>query len=263
MPRSGRQAHDQRGHSTMIRATRILMGMPVTVEIVDEAPPGLIDDVFTYFEAVDARFSLFKPDSEISALNQGRLTVSDLSTDMLKVLAIAARTKHETHGYFEIRRPDGRLDPSGIVKGWAICNAAKLIEAAGVLNFFVDAGGDIQSRGMNAQGDDWTIGIRNPFNEQEIIKAVVPRGRGIATSGTYVRGPHIYDPHRPTLQITDIVSLTVIGSDVLEADRFATAAFAMGKAGLYFIEELPCLEGYVVDSKGIATQTSGFRAFVS
>ena len=91
----------------------------------------------------------------------------------------------------------------------------------------------------------------------------MPRGRGIATSGTYVRGRHIYDPHRPALQITDIVSLTVIGSDVLEADRFATAAFAMGKAGLYFIEELPCLEGYVVDSNGIATQTSGFRAFVS
>ena len=98
-------------------------------------------------------------------------------------------------------------------------------------------------------GEDWTIGIRNPFNEREIIKAVTPKGRGIATSGTYVRGQHIYDPHRPGRPIEDIVSLTVIGPDVLEADRFATAAFAMGKAGIHFIEEMPGLEGYVVDAR--------------
>ena len=62
--------------------------------------------------------------------------------------------------------------------------------------------------------------------------------------------------------IGDIVSLTVIGPDVLEADRFSTAAFAMGKSGIHFIEDLPGFEGYVVDGAGIATQTSGFKAFV-
>ena len=50
--------------------------------------------------------------------------------------------------------------------------------------------------------------------------------------------------------IADIVSLTVIGPDVLEADRFATAAFAMGKDGIYFIEQTLGLEGYVVDING-------------
>jgi thiamine biosynthesis lipoprotein len=179
------------------------------------------------------------------------------------VLAIAAQTRSETRGYFEIRRPDGRLDLSGIVKGWAIRNTARFIKAAGVQNFFVDAGGDIQAVGQNAEGEDWKIGIRNPFNEQEIIKVVAPRGRGVATSGTYARGQHIYDPHRPLRPITDIVSLTVIGPDVLEADRFATAAFAMGAAGIHFIEARSRLEGYVVDMNGIAMQTSGFRAFVT
>ena len=91
---------------------------------------------------------------------------------------------------------------------------------------------------------------------------MAPKGRGIATSGSYVRGQHIYDPHAPERQIEDIVSLTVIGPDVLEADRFSTAAFAMGKAGIHFIEELPGFEGYMVDAAGIATQTSGFKAFV-
>ena len=84
----------------------------------------------------------------------------------------------------------------------------------------------------------------------------------MATSGTYVRGQHIYNPHEPTKLIQDIVSLSVIGPDILEADRFATAAFAMGEQGIYFIENLPGFEGYMVNAQGIATQTTGFGAFV-
>ena len=246
----------------MMRDTRLLMGMPITVEIVDRAPAHLIEGVFDYFAAVDARFSIFKPESEISALNQGRIAASDVSPEMQEVLALAERTKRETDGYFEIRRADGLLDPCGIVKGWAIRNAAHLLRDAGVQDFFVDAGGDIQTGGKNPDGEDWSVGIRNPFNEREIIKAVTPKGRGIATSGTYVRGQHIYNPREPRRLIEDIVSLTVIGPDVLEADRFSTAAFAMGKSGIHFIEDLPGFEGYMVDSAGIATQTSGFTAFV-
>jgi FAD:protein FMN transferase len=146
------------------------------------------------------------------------------------------------------------------VKGWAIRNAAAIVAQSGAHDFYVEAGGDIQSLGLNADGKPWSVGIRNPFNAAEIIKIVYPRGRGIATSGTYVRGQHIYDPHHRERPIEDIVSLTVLGPDVLEADRFATAAFAMGRAGIHFIEETPGLEGYLVDCNRRATLTSGFEA---
>lgn len=238
------------------------MGMPITVDIVSATARCQIDAVFAYFAAVDRRFSMFKPDSEITALNQGRLAAGAVSDEMREVLLLAERTRRETDGYFQLRRPGGGLDPSGIVKGWAIRNAARMIEAAGGRHFLVDAGGDIQSRGMSANGEDWRIGIRNPFNERESIKVVRPRGRGVATSGSYARGQHIYDPHRPDRPITDIVSLTVIGADVLEADRFATAAFAMGRDGIGFIEDQPGLEGYLIEADGIATQTSRFKDYV-
>lgn len=177
---------------------------------------------------------------------------------MMEVLALAERTRSETGGFFDIHKADGSLDPSGIVKGWAIRNAAEIVRQAGVRDFFIEAGGDIQSLGKNASGLDWSVGIRNPFKTDEIIKVVYPRGRGVATSGTYARGQHIYNPHEPSDAITDIVSLTVVGSDVLEADRFATAAFAMGRDGILFIEQTPGLEGYVVDINGRATLTGGF-----
>jgi thiamine biosynthesis lipoprotein len=238
------------------------MGMPITVEIVDCPSREILEAVFGYFAAIDQRFSLFRPDSEITAINQGRLTMQTASPDMREIFAIAEDTRQRTQGYFEIRRPDGQIDPSGAVKGWAIRNAARLIEAAGCRHYFVDAGGDIQSNGTAADGTDWRIGIRNPFNDREIVKIVRPAGRGVATSGTYVQGDHIYDPHRPGESIADIVSLTVIGADVLQADLYATAAFAMGRAGIYFIEQTPGLEGYMIDCTGIATQTTGFKAFV-
>lgn len=237
------------------------MGMPITVDIAGGSGATLVEAVFDYFEHVDRRFSTYRTDSEISAINRGDLPIRDWSAEMMEVMALAAQTKAQTDGYFDIRNPDGSLDPSGIVKGWAIRNAAGIVRRAGVGDFFIEAGGDIQSRGRNASGLDWSVGIRNPFNAEEIIKIVYPRGHGVATSGTYARGQHIYNPLGAGDPITEIVSLTVIGSDVLEADRFATAAFAMGREGIVFLEQAPGLEGYVVDSNSRAMPTSGFGAF--
>ena len=84
----------------------------------------------------------------------------------------------------------------------------------------------------------------------------------MATSGNYIRGDHIYNPHASAEIIKDIVSLTVIAANVYEADRFATAAFAMGADGINFIEKLLGLEGYLVDKNGIATYTSGFEKYI-
>jgi thiamine biosynthesis lipoprotein len=245
-----------------MRDTRLIMGMPITVEIVDDAPFRLMDDVYDFFISIDNRFSPYKPDSELSEYNRGDIATAGLSAEMLEVLALADRTRTETNGYFNLKRPDGLLDPSGIVKGWAVRKAARMIRAFGIQNFYVDAGGDIQTCGTNGNGEEWIVGIRNPFCKHEIIKAVMVRECGIATSGTYVRGQHIYNPYLPKKQIDDIVSLTIIGPDVLEADRFATAAFAMGEEGIYFIEELRGIEGYIINSSGVATQTSGFGEFV-
>ncbi len=234
------------------------MGMPITVEVIDAPDHTILDEAFAYFEHVDRRFSTYRSDSEIEAINRAELPYADRSDEMREVLALAERTNHETDGFFDIHTPKGSLDPSGIVKGWAIRNAAQLITNRGARDFYIDAGGDIQTSGKNAEGREWSVGIRNPFNAAEIIKVVHPSGQGVATSGTYVRGQHIYNPLEPGNPIRDIVSLTVIGPDILEADRFATAAFAMGAAGIHFLEELPGFEGYAVGSNHRATLTSGF-----
>jgi len=245
-----------------VKQTEIIMGMPVTLEIVGyEDSDAAIRDTFDYFKSVDKRYSTYKPDSEISRINNG-LPREEWSDEMRTVLDLCERTKHETDGYFDIRHND-KLDPSGLVKGWAIEQAAEHLRKRGVKNFYLEAGGDIQTNGKNADGEAWKVGIRNPFDIHEIIKVITTSGEGIATSGTYIRGQHIYDPHVPNLPIESIKSLTVIGPNIYEADRFATAAFAMSEDGIGFIDALDGFEGYMIDDNKTATFTRGFERYVA
>jgi len=244
-----------------VKATRILMGMPITVEVVDSSVTAeALDRVFAYFEYVDEKFSTYKETSEITRINEGRLDLAQSSADMKTVFALAAETSRETNGYFDIAR-GGKYDPSGIVKGWSIYNAAEILREQGFKNYYVDAGGDIQIAGKNRQGENWRVGIRNPFNLEQIVKVLSMTDCGMATSGTYVRGAHIYNPRGSQTVVDEIVSLTVIGPNIYDADRFATAAFAMGREGIHFIADLLGFEGYMIDRNGQTVMTRGFEGY--
>ncbi len=251
-----------------MRQSRLIMGMPVQLEIVDPSMQENYEEIFDYFISIDDRFSTYKDESEISKINRGELAKEDYSPDMLEVFALSEETKNATNGYFDIHTPDGSIDPSGLVKGWAIQKAAEKLHVHGFTNFYIDIGGDIQTSGKDATGKDWSIGIRNPLNvanQEEVVKVIYPRGKGIATSGSYLRGTHIYNPHVPE-KPDAFLSLTVIGPNVYEADRFATAAFAMGQDGVQFIAELGArgfdgFEAYAIDEQGMALYTPGFDAY--
>lgn len=243
-----------------MKQTEIIMGMPITIEIVDKSSSQYFKVLFDYFKSIDARFSTYKKNSEISQINNG-LPSSRWSPQMKTVLDLCEQTRKDTMGYFNIEH-NNKLDPSGLVKGWAIANAAKMLLEFKVSNFYVEAGGDIQVNGQDQAHKNWVVGIRNPFSTNEIIKTVALNKQGIATSGTYIRGQHIYDPHKPEYPIKNVSSLTVIAPSIYDADRFATAAFAMGIKGIDFIESIPSLEGYMVTSDKVATYTSGFESYV-
>lgn len=245
-----------------MRQTKILMGMPITIEIVDpNVAEKDIEEIFNYFKYIEDKFSVRKKTSEITKINNKEIGAGDYSEDMKTVFALAEETKIETNGYFDIVTPDGKYDPSGLVKGWAICKAGNILKEKGFSNFYINAGGDIQVFGKNSENKAWKVGIKNPFNQKEIVKIIYLKDQGVATSGTYIRGQHIYNPKNRGQQIIDIVSMTIVGPNIYEADRFATAAFAMGRDGINFVENLEGFEGYMIDKNNIATLTSGFEKY--
>jgi thiamine biosynthesis lipoprotein len=241
-----------------MKMTEGIMGMSVAVEVLDPATGSDLDEVLDYFHVVDALFSPYKKDSEISHINEKKLKLEDASPEVKKVLKLCEQTRILTNGYFDILI-EGRIDPSGLVKGYAICEAAKKLKKKGYKNFYIEIGGDIEIVGLK-NDQKWRVGIKNPFKPNENTDIVHITNAGIATSGLYERGMHIYNPLKKKLA-TEIKSMTVIAKDIYEADRFATASFAMGIEGMNFLEKQENLEAFCITDTGEEIETSGFSKY--
>ncbi len=226
------------------------MGTEIVLELADPLPVDelqrLADDVFAWLHEVDRRFSTYKADSEVNRLDRGELALSDCSAELTGVLDTCAGLWRATDGYFDVYAT-GRLDPSGFVKGWSVQVASDRLAAAGAANHYLNAGGDVCVRGHSATGEAWRVGIRHPWQTDKTCWVLDCTDLAIATSGTYERGYHVIDPRRAE-PATALRSVTVTGPDLGLADAYATAALAMGLAGL---DWLATLDGYAC---GVVTQ---------
>nr|WP_309232294.1 FAD:protein FMN transferase [Micromonospora tarensis] len=142
-----------------------IMGTAITVDLADDLPPAtlreLADQVFAWMHEVDARFSTYRPDSEVCRFDRGEVLLSEASAELRFVLEACADLWGATDGFFDAYAT-GRLDPSGFVKGWAAQVASDRLLAAGAGNHCVNAGGDVRVRGLSPSGEPWRIGIRHP-----------------------------------------------------------------------------------------------------
>jgi thiamine biosynthesis lipoprotein len=234
---------------------RHIMGIPIGIDVRD---PGDVDlDVaFDWLRDVDATFSTYREDSEISRLDRGELALADCRPEVDDVLTRCMRLNRATHGYFSVR-PAGRLDPSGLVKGWAVAGAAERLAAAGAENFCINAGGDIVARGRPAPDRRWRVGIRHPEELEQLAAVLELEDLAVATSGEYEQGAHIVDP-RTGLRPTGLLSVTVVGPDLADADAYATAAFAMGADGPEWTATLTDYNAMCITSDHRVLETPGF-----
>ena len=226
-----------------------IMGMPVSVAVRGgDVPAG---EVFAWLRWVDATFSTYRPGSEVSRLARGELAPAEAHPFVRAVLARCEELRAETGGCFDARA-GGTLDPSGLVKGWAVDRAADLLAAAGAREFCIEAGGDLVAR-----GGPWRVGIRHPRRRNRLAAVLELSDAAVATSGAYERGPHIVDP-RTGRPATGALSVTVIGPRLATADAYATAAFVMGAAGPEWTLTLPDHAAMTVLDDGRVLSTPGF-----
>jgi FAD:protein FMN transferase len=249
-----------------------IMGMPIGIDLRDaEIDPAVMDEAFDWLRRVDATFSTYRPESEMSRLNRGELRLDEADPEVRAVLQRCEQLRFETGGYFDARaafwqgEAQGRIehpspaavDPSGLVKGWAVDRAANLLDAAGARNFCINAGGDIRVRGAALPDPSWRIGILHPLQHDKVAAVVQANDLGIATSGTYARGKHIVDPFDPTAP-QSVLSVTIVGPDLGTADAYATAAFAMGEDGPEWTTGLAGYEAMTILANETVLYTPGF-----
>jgi FAD:protein FMN transferase len=235
------------------------MGMPVVVDIRDEVGDSdVLERMFDWLRFADATFSTYKDDSEISRLNRGELAIAEAHPDVREVLDRCEVLRVETDGYFDVRAAAAdAIDPSGLVKGWAVDRAASILIDAGLRNFAVNVAGDMRLRGCAVPESCWRVGIQHPLDPGSIAAVVEANDLAVATSGAYARGDHVLDPHtrRPPV---GVLSVTVVGPELATADAYATAAFAMGDAGIHWTSRLRGYEAMTILADERVLSTPGF-----
>ena len=158
------------------------------------------------------------------------------------------------------------LDLGAVAKGLAIDLAARELQGFG--NFAVDAGGDLYLGGCNAGGEPWSVGIRHPRDEHQLIETLRVSGVAVCTSGDYQRrspgehgdtGHHILDP-RTGESATLAASVTVLAPSAMVADALATAAFVLGPTDGIALLERHEVDGLIVTPALDRFETRGMRA---
>lgn len=179
----------------------------------------------------DEVFSLYKPNSEISKLVRGELEWNRASAVQKSIRDQAEVWKERTSGFFD-PRTGASYDPSGLVKGWAAQNAAQYLEANGIRDFTLNAGGDIYLSEGLTKSVLTKVGLSNlqPISSQHagvnmVLELFGSGFRAVATSGISERGEHIWRASEER----QLQQVSVIGKDLVTADIWATALISGGQ----------------------------------
>jgi thiamine biosynthesis lipoprotein len=237
-----------------------VMGMGIVLDVRDgDIEEADVDHAFDWLRFVDETFSTYKPESEICRIDRGELSPADAHPQVRAVLERCEELREETNGFFDTRAA-GSFDPSGLVKGWAVDEAAAILEQRGAQSFAIYAGGDVIVHGHPEPGDRWHVGIRHPQHADKLAAVVEATDLAVATSGAYARGDHVLDPHTGQPP-SGLLSVTITGPQLATADAYATAAFAMGaERGPAWTAQLEGYEAFSILENGTALSTPGFPA---
>jgi thiamine biosynthesis lipoprotein len=251
-----------------VRRVEEMWGTVISIDVRDCLDERVVDDCYSWFRRVDDLFSTWRDDTEIMQIGRGELPVADASPEVRTILELCEQMRLESNGAFDISvgarahvppRPGlAPLDPSGIVKGWAVARAADRLGEAGAHCFCINAGGDVLVSGRPPETDGWRVGIQHPWERQRVATVLRVTDAAVATSGRYERGDHVLDPRtgRPAV---GLASVTAVGADLAVADAYATAAVVLGPAeGMRWLATRAGYEGMGITDSRALVLTPGF-----
>ncbi|MGB9340239.1 MAG: FAD:protein FMN transferase [Polyangiales bacterium] len=127
------------------------------------------------------------------------------------------------------------IGTGGIAKGYALDQAGAILRGAGVDNYMIFGGGQVQVHGER-DGRPWRVGIQHPRDPSSYFAALESTSASFSTSGDYEhavfdgagrRWHHIIDT-KTGLPADKSLSVTIMTSEGIYADALSTAAFVLG-----------------------------------
>lgn len=269
-----------------------LLGSTIKIALYD-TPKQVSDIIFpeVYLEALRLQkiFNLYDKESELSLLNKTKK--QQVSPELLEVIKKALEYCKKTNGEYDISlgkqiierkskkqlskqnysykeiiikgnevtlsNPEIIIDLGSIAKGYITDNLAEFIESKGIVSFFIDARGDMLSRG--GYGEEVTI--QHPREKEKTLNPIKIKNEAIATSGDYNQFYGSYDKSHIINQ-KDLISVSVIANNLMDADVFASAVFLLNKKEREeLIKANPKFKVQTIDKELNENFYNGFPAF--
>jgi thiamine biosynthesis lipoprotein len=221
------------------RRVEHVMGMPISLALRgthtrDDRAEEAWQAALAELRWVDAVFSTWRPDSDVSRVGRGEATLAECHPAVAEVVRLGEDARASSHGAFDVWRTDvdgvRRLDPSGVVKGWAVERAVAPLLALPGTDVCLSAGGDMVCHVADFDGEPWAVGIEDPHDPSRLVARIPVRRGAVATSGSAHRGGHVVDA-RTGVPSTALASVTVVGTSLTSVDIDATTALALGVDG--------------------------------
>jgi thiamine biosynthesis lipoprotein len=246
----------------LIRRAEPVMGTVVSIHVrPGDVPAGAVylalAEARARLHRADAVFSTWKAGSPVSRLRRGEISLDAVPEQVRTVLDRCSVARRLSAGWFDPWAAPGGVDPTGLVKGWAAAEALEALRASGVPAAMVNAGGDVAVFGHRSAARPWRIGIQNPFDRTTLATVVEPES-AVATSGTYERGAHIFDPFKGQAEAA-VASATVIGPELDLADALATGLLAGGDAAMPALDDLDGYDALLIGWDGGIRTSAGFE----
>ncbi len=246
------------GTATSVRRrVEHVMGLPVSLALRGRYADGPAADaawsaVVADLREADRVFSTWREDSFVSRLDRGEVVAEDGPPEVREVLAIGEQARRASGGAFDVVR-GGHLDPSGVVKGWAVERAAHHLRALQDTDFCLSAGGDMVVHVAADERPEWRIGIEDASDPLRMVAVVALRDGAVATSGLAHRGAHVVDARtgRPPRRLS---SVTVIAASLTDADVDATTALALDADAARWLAIRPARTAYLQWTDGATTR---------
>ena len=279
--------------------TRQTFALDTVINITtEEKDSDKISEAFNLCNKYEKIFSRTNPESKLYLLNSGS---SELTEDIEKVLSFSLDISRLTNGAFDItvaplvdlwnikerKTPptaneiesalsaigyeditltpinlNGKtIDMGAVAKGYIADKLAEYFREKGVEKAIIDLGGNVVLIG------EYKVGIRSPFNPEEIFATITAKDKSAVTSGAYQRYfeyegkryHHIIDPRTGYPSDSGIASVTVISPSSMQADALSTAIFVMGKDSISLCDIFPDTDAIIIMENGDVITTENFE----
>ncbi|MGB5473583.1 MAG: FAD:protein FMN transferase [Gammaproteobacteria bacterium] len=228
---------------------------------------ALIEQALRYSDITDGAFDItYASAGQYYDYRTGRKPDDQQLAAALPAISYRHVILDKTHSSVRFTQPGVRIDLGGIAKGYAVDRCIAMLQAAGISNALVTAGGDTRVIGRRWK-HPWMIGVRDPRKHDGIITRIPLEDAAISTSGDYerffdqdgIRYHHILNPGTGDSP-REVHSTTIIGTNATHTDALSTSVFVLGVTkGLSLINTLPDTEAVIIDNQGKMHYSDGLE----